>query len=57
MVSWNLTLPISNVAAVLVWVFKIFSFCLQLTQLQSFGSNLTVGIPGNRVAGEKRHAS
>jgi hypothetical protein len=57
MVSWNLTLPISNVAAVLLWVFKTFSFCLQSTQLHSLGSNLAVGIPANRVAAEKRHAS
>jgi hypothetical protein len=57
MVSWNLTLPISNVAAVLLWVFKTFSFCLQLTQLQSFGLNLAVGISVNNVAGENRHAS
>jgi hypothetical protein len=57
MVSWTLTNPISNVAAVFVWVFKIFSFSLHLTQLPLLGTNLAVGISANNVAAENRHAS
>jgi hypothetical protein len=56
MVSWNLTNPISNVAAVFLWVFKIFSFFLHPTQSASLGLNLAVGISANNVAAEKRHA-